>query len=99
MPGNQICWESLGSGELADLAFLDIEKALELPLVDVTQFMLEEIIRRKERFYYPRNLSLFRISQDRRYNVINKAYSAYIISGRTDHRYPARLLLLPLLLH
>ena len=37
-----------GSGELADLAFLPLAKAKELPLVDVTSFMLEEIGRRSE---------------------------------------------------
>ena len=51
-----------GSSELADLAFLDIEKALELPLVDVTQFMLEEIIRRGKRFTIPATYP-FSISQ------------------------------------
>ena len=57
-----------GSGELADLAFLDIEKALELPLVDVTQFMLEEIIRRKERgFTIPTTYPFFGYRKDRRY--------------------------------
>ena len=57
-----------GSGELADLAFLDIEKALELPLVDVTQFMLEEIIRRKESgFTIPTTYPFFGYRKDRRY--------------------------------
>ena len=85
-----------GSGELADLAFLDIEKALELPLVDVTQFMLEEIIRRKESgFTIPQLIPFSDIAKTGGINVINKACSVYIISGRTDHRYPARLLLLP----
>ena len=57
-----------GSGELADLAFLDIEKALELPLVDVTQFMLEEIMRRKENgFATPRTYPFFGYRKDRQY--------------------------------
>lgn len=57
-----------GSGELADLAFLDIEKALELPLVDVTQFMLEEIIRRKENdFNIPATYPFFGYRKDRQY--------------------------------
>ena len=57
-----------GSGELADLAFLDIEKALELPLVDVTQFMLEEIMRRKENgFATPHTYPFFGYRKDRQY--------------------------------
>ena len=57
-----------GSGELNDLAFLDIEKALELPLVDVTQFMLREIIRRKESdFSIPKTYPFFGYRKGRRY--------------------------------
>ena len=49
-------------------SFLDIEKALELPLVDVTQFMLEEIIRRKESgFTIPTTYPFFGYRKDRRY--------------------------------
>ncbi len=36
-----------GSGELEDLAFLPARDALDLPLVDVTKFMLEETLRRE----------------------------------------------------
>ena len=37
-----------GSGELSNLAFLNLNDALNLPMVDVTEFMLGEIIRREE---------------------------------------------------
>ncbi len=38
-----------GSGELLDLHFLPLAKAKELPIIDVTEFMLGEVERRLER--------------------------------------------------
>jgi len=67
-------WESdmsgklAGSGELTDLAFLNIQKALKLPLVDVTQFMLEEIIRRDAKgFSTPKTYPFFGYRKNHRY--------------------------------
>lgn len=39
--------ELAGSGELADLDFFPVREARDLPLVDVTLFMLEEMLRRE----------------------------------------------------
>lgn len=36
-----------GSGELLDLAWRPLQECLKLPLVDVTEFMLEEVLRRQ----------------------------------------------------
>ena len=57
--------------------------------------MLEEIIRRKESGFTIPLIPFSAIAKTGGINVINKACSVYIISGRTDHRYPARLLPLP----
>lgn len=43
-----------GSGELADLDFFPLDEALKLPLVDVTEFMLQEIQRRADDNLTPR---------------------------------------------
>ena len=60
--------ELAGYGELSDLAFLNLKHALELPLVDVTQFMLEEIIRRKDGgFVTPRTYPFFGYRKNHRY--------------------------------
>jgi len=58
-----------GSGELADLAFIPARDALELPTVDVTQFMLEEILRREAAgFVTPSQYPFFGYRNDRRYH-------------------------------
>tara|TARA_Y100000588_G_scaffold388153_1_gene487680 strand:+ start:815 stop:1390 length:576 start_codon:yes stop_codon:yes gene_type:complete len=60
--------ELAGSGELSDLAFLNLKHALKLPLVDVTQFMLEEIIRRRDGgFITPRTYPFFGYRKNHRY--------------------------------
>jgi 8-oxo-dGTP pyrophosphatase MutT (NUDIX family) len=57
-----------GSGELSDLAFLNLSDALKLPMVDVTEFMLEEMIRRKEKdFSTPPTYPFFGYRKDRQY--------------------------------
>lgn len=58
-----------GSGELADLAYLPVEEALKLQLVDVTQFMLEEMLRREDNgFATPTKYPFFGYRKDRRYH-------------------------------
>ena len=58
-----------GSGELADLAYLPIQEALQLQLVDVTQFMLEEMLRREDNgFATPASYPFFGYRKDRRYH-------------------------------
>lgn len=42
-----------GSGELSDLGFVKPQDALALPMVDVTQYMLHEILRREENGFTP----------------------------------------------
>lgn len=58
-----------GSGELSDLAFVPVREALELPLVDVTLFMLEEMLRREDNgFATPATYPFFGYRKDRRYH-------------------------------
>lgn len=58
-----------GSGELADLAYLPVEEALKLQMVDVTQFMLEEMLRREDNgFATPTSYPFFGYRKDRRYH-------------------------------
>jgi 8-oxo-dGTP pyrophosphatase MutT (NUDIX family) len=58
-----------GSGELADLAYLPIQDALKLQMVDVTQFMLEEMLRREDNdFATPTSYPFFGYRKDRRYH-------------------------------
>jgi 8-oxo-dGTP pyrophosphatase MutT (NUDIX family) len=58
-----------GSGELADLAYLPIQEALKLQMVDVTQFMLEEMLRREDNgFATPATYPFFGYRKDRRYH-------------------------------
>ena len=58
-----------GSGELADLAYLPVEDALKLQLVDVTRFMLEEMLRREDNgFATPTKYPFFGYRKDRRYH-------------------------------
>jgi 8-oxo-dGTP pyrophosphatase MutT (NUDIX family) len=57
-----------GSGELSDLAFLNLSDALKLPMVDVTEFMLEEMIRReKTDFATPPTYPFFGYRKDRQF--------------------------------
>ena len=95
---NQICRESLEAAANLDLAFLDIEKALELPLVDVTQFMLEEIIRRKESgFTIPTTYPFSDIAKTGGINVIKSVLVYHI--RRIDRRYQPVHCFYLLLLH
>ena len=58
-----------GSGELADLAFIPAVEAVSLPLVDVTRFMLEEMMRREDNgFAAPARYPFFGYRKDRRYH-------------------------------
>ncbi len=58
-----------GSGELTDLAYLPVEEALKLQMVDVTQFMLEEMLRREDNdFATPTSYPFFGYRKDRRYH-------------------------------
>ena len=57
-----------GSGELADLAFIPAREARDLPLVDVTKFMLEEMLRREANgFAIPQVYPFFGYRKDRTY--------------------------------
>ena len=57
-----------GSGELSDLAFLSLQEALTLPMVDVTEFMLEEMIRREQNdFATPTTYPFFGYRKGRQY--------------------------------
>ena len=57
-----------GSGELANLAFVPVRAALDLPLVDVTQFMLEEVLRREGTgFAVPDRYPFFSYRKERRH--------------------------------
>ena len=57
-----------GSGELSDLAFLSLRDALSLPMVDVTEFMLEEMIRREQTdFAIPATYPFFGYRKGRQY--------------------------------
>ncbi|MFL2933522.1 MAG: hypothetical protein ACJZ2G_01205, partial [Thalassobaculaceae bacterium] len=57
-----------GSGELSDLAFLSLKEALTLPMVDVTEFMLEEMIRREQNdFSTPTTYPFFGYRKGRQY--------------------------------
>ena len=58
-----------GSGELADLSFIPVAEALDLQLVDVTKFMLEEMLRREANdFVAPTRYPFFGYRKDRRYH-------------------------------
>ena len=58
-----------GSGELSDLAFLTFSDALNLPMVDVTEFMLGEMIRREETgFSTPATYPFFGYRKDRQFH-------------------------------
>jgi len=58
-----------GSGELAELAYIPIEDALKLQMVDVTLFMLEEMLRREDNgFATPTSYPFFGYRKDRRYH-------------------------------
>ena len=57
-----------GSGELSDLSFLSLNDALDLPMVDVTEFMIGEIINReKNNFSEPETYPFFGYRKDRKY--------------------------------
>ena len=57
-----------GSGELSDLAFLSLRDALNLPMVDVTEFMLEEMILREQTdFATPTTYPFFGYRKGRQY--------------------------------
>ena len=57
-----------GSGELSDLSFLSLYDALSLPMVDVTEFMIGEIIKReKNNFAEPPTYPFFGYRKDRAY--------------------------------
>ena len=57
-----------GSGELSDLAFLSLRDALRLPMVDVTEFMLEEMILREQTdFATPTTYPFFGYRKGRQY--------------------------------
>lgn len=65
---NDMSGKLAGSGELIDLGFLNIKDALKLPLVDVTQFMLEEIMHRDSKgFETPKTYPFFGYRKNRRY--------------------------------
>ena len=58
-----------GSGELSDLAFLNLSDALNLPMVDVTEFMLGEMIHKeKTSFSTPATYPFFGYRKDRQFH-------------------------------
>ena len=58
-----------GSGELADLAFVPAVDAVRLQLVDVTRFMIEEMMRREDNgFSAPDRYPFFGYRKDRQYH-------------------------------
>ena len=54
---NNFSKKIIGNGELNNLGFLDLYKAIKLPLFDITEFLLEELIKKQEkkvsRKYFP----------------------------------------------
>ena len=65
-------WEQDMTGELGgsgELAYIPIEDALKLQMVDVTLFMLEEMLRREDNgFATPSSYPFFGYRKDRRYH-------------------------------
>ncbi len=45
---NNFSKKIVGNGELNNLGFLDLYKAIKLPLFDITEFLLEELIKKQE---------------------------------------------------
>ena len=46
---NNFSKKIIGNGELNNLGFLDLYKAIKLPLFDITEFLLEELIKKQEK--------------------------------------------------